>query len=68
MIIIGKYFVVGLGIVMLIMLGFISIYYNVLIMWLVLYFFFFFMSDFFWSNCDNKWNIKGEYFFIFLRE
>ncbi|KAK3101975.1 hypothetical protein FSP39_007759 [Pinctada imbricata] len=46
----------GIGVAMVICSGMVSIYYNMIITWAILYFFRSFTTDLPWATCDNVWN------------
>ncbi|OWF44595.1 sodium-dependent proline transporter-like [Mizuhopecten yessoensis] len=48
----------GLGVAMVIISGIVTLYYNMIVSWAILYFFASFTSSLPWSTCENPWNTK----------
>ena len=49
----------GIGFGMMMLSGYIAIYYNVIISWAFFYFFSSFSWTLPWSSCDNDWNSEN---------
>ncbi|XP_033746296.1 sodium-dependent proline transporter-like [Pecten maximus] len=48
----------GLGVAMVIISGIVTLYYNMIVSWSILYFFASFTSSLPWSGCENPWNTR----------
>ena len=55
------YFSLGLGVGMIAIAFFISLYYSTIIMWSLYYLFSTFQAKLPWVGCKNKWNNEREY-------
>lgn len=58
----------GVGYCTLIVIACVTVYYMVIISWIIFYLFSSFSSVLKWGTCDNSWNTDGEFTILFFDE